>query len=276
MQQDRSPAFLTRVARRARGTAGPSGSNGWIPGTALRSGAPERRSREKDADVVVNPPPSTESVESAPPPRFLWTEAPGNQLPANALSQAVELAVCQHFLPPDLELVSATLVTTPVSRERDLRWIGASCQVPHARGVPGAAGDGRCLGVDVHSDQGLVSRIPVADLLAVRFAIASLALGLIVGPRIKISRDVLTKGALLGLLYGSAQILQTAGLAHTAASVSGFVTGLYVVATPLLDSGDPASRIASMTWLRLPCHDSGSPSCRCAGSASATGSCSPS
>ena len=41
----------------------------------------------------------------------------------------------------------------------------------------------------------VVSRIPVADLLAVRFAIASLALGLIVGPRIKISRDVLTKGA---------------------------------------------------------------------------------
>ena len=41
----------------------------------------------------------------------------------------------------------------------------------------------------------VVSRIPVVDLLAVRFAIASLALGIIVGPRIKISRDVLTKGA---------------------------------------------------------------------------------
>ncbi len=34
----------------------------------------------------------------------------------------------------------------------------------------------------------------------------------------------------LGLLYGVAQILQTAGLAHTAASVSGFITGMYVVA----------------------------------------------
>jgi drug/metabolite transporter (DMT)-like permease len=97
----------------------------------------------------------------------------------------------------------------------------------------------------------VVSRIPVADLLAVRFAIASLALGIIVGPRIKISRDVLTKGALLGLLYGSAQILQTAGLAHTAASVSGFVTGLYVVATPLLAAVILRRRIAGVTWLAV-------------------------
>ena len=37
----------------------------------------------------------------------------------------------------------------------------------------------------------------------------------------------------LGLLYGVAQILQTAGLAHTPASVSGFITGMYVVCTPL-------------------------------------------
>ena len=38
---------------------------------------------------------------------------------------------------------------------------------------------------------------------------------------------------MLGLLYGVAQILQTAGLAHTPASVSGFITGMYVVVTPL-------------------------------------------
>ena len=35
-----------------------------------------------------------------------------------------------------------------------------------------------------------------------------------------------------GAIYGVAQILQTAGLAHTAASVSGFITGMYVVCTP--------------------------------------------
>ena len=50
-------------------------------------------------------------------------------------------------------------------------------------------------------------------------------------------RDVLRGGVWLGVglgvLYGLAQLLQTVGLEHTSASVSGFVTGTYVVLTPL-------------------------------------------
>jgi drug/metabolite transporter (DMT)-like permease len=95
----------------------------------------------------------------------------------------------------------------------------------------------------------VVTRIPVADLLAIRFAIASVALALIAAPRLRLSRTVLMYGSLLGLLYGSAQILQTAGLAHTAASVSGFVTGLYVVVTPLLTALLLRRRIPRLTWL---------------------------
>ena len=95
----------------------------------------------------------------------------------------------------------------------------------------------------------LVTRIPVTDMLAVRFAIASVALAAIAAPRLRMSRPVLAYGSLLGLLYGSAQILQTAGLAHTAASVSGFVTGLYVVATPLLTALILRRRIPRVTWL---------------------------
>jgi drug/metabolite transporter (DMT)-like permease len=52
----------------------------------------------------------------------------------------------------------------------------------------------------------------------------------------------------LGLLYGLAQILQTAGLAHTPASVSGFITGMYVVCTPLLAAVILRTRITAMTW----------------------------
>jgi drug/metabolite transporter (DMT)-like permease len=52
----------------------------------------------------------------------------------------------------------------------------------------------------------------------------------------------------LGGLYGVAQILQTAGLAHTPASVSGFVTGLYVVATPLFAAVILHTRITWLTW----------------------------
>ena len=95
----------------------------------------------------------------------------------------------------------------------------------------------------------VVTRIPVADLLAIRFAIASIALGLVAAPRLRLSPRVITYGALLGLLYGAAQILQTAGLAHTAASVSGFLTGLYVVATPLLTALILRRRVPRMTWL---------------------------
>jgi drug/metabolite transporter (DMT)-like permease len=95
----------------------------------------------------------------------------------------------------------------------------------------------------------LVTRVPVTDMLAIRFAIASLALAAIAAPRLRMSRPVVAYGSLLGLLYGSAQILQTAGLAHTSASVSGFVTGLYVVATPLLTALILRRRIPRVTWL---------------------------
>ena len=81
----------------------------------------------------------------------------------------------------------------------------------------------------------LLDRVPVADFLAVRFAIASVAM-LLVAPRAipRLSPQARRYALVLGTLYGVAQILQTTGLAHTPASVSGFITGLYVVITPLL------------------------------------------
>lgn len=80
----------------------------------------------------------------------------------------------------------------------------------------------------------LVTRIPATDMLALRFAISSLVLVAAFPRRIIMSRRTLRYGVAIGAVYGAAQILQTVGLAHTAASVSGFITGLYVVATPLL------------------------------------------
>ena len=80
----------------------------------------------------------------------------------------------------------------------------------------------------------LLERVPTLDFLGVRFAIAAVAL-VLVAPRAlgRLSREARRHAVVLGLLYGLGQILQTAGLAHTPASVSGFITGLYVVATPL-------------------------------------------
>ena len=94
----------------------------------------------------------------------------------------------------------------------------------------------------------IVTRVEVIDLLAVRFAIAAPRPGVIAGPRLRLVRRC-CRGVGLGLLYGIAQILQTTGLAHTSASVSGFITGLYVVATPLLGALILRSRISRLTWL---------------------------
>src|SRR3954447_3364107 len=98
----------------------------------------------------------------------------------------------------------------------------------------------------------LLAGVPVLDFLAVRFAIASVAL-LLLSPRAigRLSRERRRQALVLGGLYGVAQILQTAGLAHTAASISGFITGMYVVATPLFAAVLLRSRIGGMTWLAV-------------------------
>ena len=95
----------------------------------------------------------------------------------------------------------------------------------------------------------LLDRVPVLDFLAVRFAIATVVI-VAVAPRAigRLSRDKQRHALVLGALYGVAQILQTAGLAHTAASVSGFITGMYVVATPLFAAVLLHTRIGAMTW----------------------------
>jgi drug/metabolite transporter (DMT)-like permease len=97
----------------------------------------------------------------------------------------------------------------------------------------------------------VVTRIPVADMLAVRFALAGAALVLIAGRQLRMSAETLRRGVLLGVLYGLAQIFQTFGLAHTAASVSGFITGLYVVITPLLGAAILRVRIPRRVWVAV-------------------------
>jgi drug/metabolite transporter (DMT)-like permease len=106
-----------------------------------------------------------------------------------------------------------------------------------------------CWGSTFFLIKDLLERVPTLDFLAVRFAIASVVL-LIAAPRAvgRLSPETRKRAIALGLLYGVAQILQTAGLAHTAASVSGFITGMYVVATPLFAALLLRTRITALTW----------------------------
>jgi len=95
----------------------------------------------------------------------------------------------------------------------------------------------------------LLDRVPAIDFLAIRFTIASAAM-LMLAPRAigRLSPEVRRHALVLGGLYGLAQILQTIGLAHTPASVSGFITGMYVVCTPLLAAAILHTRINALTW----------------------------
>jgi drug/metabolite transporter (DMT)-like permease len=109
-----------------------------------------------------------------------------------------------------------------------------------------------CWGSTFYLIRDLLDRMPTLDFLAVRFALAGVLL-LVAAPRAvaRLSPAARRSAVVLGLLYGVAQILQTAGLAHTPASVSGFVTGMYVVATPLLAALLLRTRITGLTWVAV-------------------------
>jgi drug/metabolite transporter (DMT)-like permease len=106
-----------------------------------------------------------------------------------------------------------------------------------------------CWGSTFFLIKDLLDRVPVLDFLAVRFAVATVVLVLIF-PRAlgRLDAAARRQAVVLGLLYGLAQILQTAGLAHTPASVSGFITGMYVICTPLLAAPLLKQRIGPLTW----------------------------
>lgn len=95
----------------------------------------------------------------------------------------------------------------------------------------------------------VLTRMPAADFLAVRFVVATVVLW-VLRPRAvaALSPPARRRGLLLGLVYGAAQILQAVGLEHTSASVSGFVTGMYVVLTPVLGALLLRHHIGRSVW----------------------------
>jgi drug/metabolite transporter (DMT)-like permease len=80
-----------------------------------------------------------------------------------------------------------------------------------------------------------VAVYPLFAFLAVRFAISSAVLAPFAWrPLQRLPRTGVVAGAAVGLLLGAAYALQTAGLHRTTVSSTGFITGLYVVFTPVL------------------------------------------
>lgn len=98
----------------------------------------------------------------------------------------------------------------------------------------------------------VVQRVAVADFLAVRFIVAAAAMTLMFArPLLRLPRRQWLQALALGVVYGVAQLLQTTGQIYASASVSGFVTGMYVVFTPLLGTVLLRQRMPSVTWIAV-------------------------
>ncbi|HET7760537.1 MAG TPA: DMT family transporter [Gaiellaceae bacterium] len=95
-----------------------------------------------------------------------------------------------------------------------------------------------------------VAIYPLFAFLAVRYAIATGALALAGGTRVRsLGRSGWAAGAVVGALLGLGIGLQTAGLERTTVSSTGFITGLYVVLTPLFGLALFRTSVAVEVWL---------------------------
>jgi drug/metabolite transporter (DMT)-like permease len=98
----------------------------------------------------------------------------------------------------------------------------------------------------------VVVQLSPADFLAVRFSIAAIAMVAVFWRQaLALERYQVKIGIGLGALYAVAQILQTVGLAHTDASRSGFITGTYVVLTPIFTAVLLRDPVPRSTWLAV-------------------------
>jgi drug/metabolite transporter (DMT)-like permease len=94
-----------------------------------------------------------------------------------------------------------------------------------------------------------VAIYPLFAFLALRFAIASGTLALPAARRLRtLGRSGVLAAVLAGSLLGAGYVLQTAGLERTSVSSTGFVTGMYVVLTPLLALAIFRVRIGAAAW----------------------------
>jgi drug/metabolite transporter (DMT)-like permease len=97
-----------------------------------------------------------------------------------------------------------------------------------------------------------ISRVPVMDFLGIRFTLAALVM-LFLRPTCvrNLTRKGLIRGFILGVVLGTAYIAQTFGLIWASATVSGFVTGMFVVFTPFVSWIALHQKPNRITWLAV-------------------------
>ncbi len=97
-----------------------------------------------------------------------------------------------------------------------------------------------------------ILKMAVMDFLAIRFAVAAVVLVFIRPVTIfKIEKRVLWRGIVLGFLLGMAYITQTFGLQTVSPAVSGFITGMGVVFTPVMLWVVLRRKIGNNIWIAV-------------------------
>ena len=98
----------------------------------------------------------------------------------------------------------------------------------------------------------VLDRQSVNSFLFYRFAMAAIVL-LIIHPQIlrKLNWDNMKTGGITGIFLGAGFILQTYGLTMTGAAITGFITGLYVVATPLFEQFFGGRKLGRRIWVSI-------------------------
>ena len=95
-----------------------------------------------------------------------------------------------------------------------------------------------------------VERLPLYEFLALRFALAAVAMTLLFWKQVRgLGRDGLRAGIAAGIPLLAGYAFQTWGLEHTTASNAGFVTGLFVVITPVLSAVVLRRRPGAGVWV---------------------------
>ena len=94
-----------------------------------------------------------------------------------------------------------------------------------------------------------IERQSVNNFLFTRFSLAVIVM-VALKPQVllKLDRDLIIRAGSAGVFLGLGYIFQTLGLARTGAAITGFVTGLYVVFTPLLAYFFLKERLTKLIW----------------------------
>lgn len=89
----------------------------------------------------------------------------------------------------------------------------------------------------------------VYSFLTSRFLVAALAM-IAINPKVlrSFTKELMVKGLVIGMALGSGYIFQTLGLERTTPAITGFITGLYVVFTPLIASLFLKERLTPAMW----------------------------